>query len=209
MLIPKDKPVRGYKVFDLTNKGELLCRNYKFSEDKVNSVAGTIKVCSNGLHYCKKASDCLTYYPYNGKQSIVCEVEGYGNSSSESDKIAVQYLKIVRRLNWNEFFILAEIYPGTTQTIFVEGYVESDSWNNYKKSLKITKIYSHNNFILQYLNRNDHISFIKGIQFAGSLPKTGNFILAKVEFNFKKLVNGYQEFVKNVIVTEIINEKKY
>jgi len=109
------KPVKGYKVFKLTN-GKLDCRGFKFgTKDKVvgsvheNRPFGGYRIpelCSTGFHFCKKLKNCFRYYsmvPVTLKGFVVCEVEGHKHiTTNEGDKVAAGVLKITKILSVEE-----------------------------------------------------------------------------------------------------------
>ena len=52
------KGIKGYKVFN----SDFSCRNFQFEVGKSYKIEGDLKICSNGFHFCEKASDCFNYY---------------------------------------------------------------------------------------------------------------------------------------------------
>ena len=114
MRILMNNAIKGYKIFKLTSFGNLQCRDFIFSEDKVNVVRGSIVACETGFHFCEKIEDCFMYYPFLKKKDAcgiiteyaVCEVQGYGLYDKHDDKYAVSNLVINRRLSLKEVYSL-------------------------------------------------------------------------------------------------------
>ena len=89
--------VRGYKVFnsDWTCRGKQYTCPGKFEEDV------KLLICSRGIHFCKKAVDCFTYYDFN-PDFHVAEVVAYGRVVERDDKCVTDKLEIVREISWHE-----------------------------------------------------------------------------------------------------------
>ena len=100
-----DKFVRGYKVFneDWTcspggNTKKYTCPG-KFEED-ITPVR-----CGQGMHFCRKASDCFNYYSFNPKNKVA-EVIAYGDVVEAGDKCCTNKLEIVREIPWQELLTI-------------------------------------------------------------------------------------------------------
>jgi hypothetical protein len=89
--------VKGYKVFnpDWTCKGKQYTCPGTFEED-VNP-----SVCNVGMHFCKNAADCFSYYDFD-PNNHVAEVIAYGTVAEGEDKCAMNKLEIVREIPWAE-----------------------------------------------------------------------------------------------------------
>lgn len=55
---PQYKPIEGYKGFD----SALCCLNKQYMIGTVARCVGPLKLCENGLHFCTRPLDVLTYY---------------------------------------------------------------------------------------------------------------------------------------------------
>lgn len=55
---PQYKPIEGYKGFD----SALRCLNKQYEIGTVARCVGPLKLCENGLHFCTRPLDVLTYY---------------------------------------------------------------------------------------------------------------------------------------------------
>ena len=93
--------IKGFKVFNSNwtctpkgNKKQYTCPG-KFEEDI------TPEICSQGMHFCKKAVDCFNYYNFN-PENKVAEVVAYGDVVEVADKCCTNKLEIVREIPWNE-----------------------------------------------------------------------------------------------------------
>lgn len=101
--------MKGYKIFQKAPNNKLRCRNFLFSENKINIISNDIKLCENGFHFCVDLNDCFRYYEIGMMQElVVCEIEANGDidGNAESDKKACSHLEILSRLNINQIFDL-------------------------------------------------------------------------------------------------------
>ena len=115
--------VHGYKVFNYDwtcspngNSKQYTCPG-KFEEDV------DVSVCHQGMHFCRKASDCFGYYSFN-PQNKVAEVIAYGKISENGDKCCTDKLQIVREVPWSELLEIVNTGSGCT------GYCNSGNRNS-------------------------------------------------------------------------------
>ena len=115
--------VHGYKVFNYDwtcspngNSKQYTCPG-KFEEDV------DVSVCHQGMHFCRKASDCFGYYSFN-PQNKVAEVIAYGKISENGDKCCTDKLQIVREVPWSELLEIVNTGSGCT------GYRNSGNCNS-------------------------------------------------------------------------------
>ena len=116
--------VKGYKVFnsDWTCRGKHYTCPGKFEEDV------KLLICSRGMHFCKKAVDCFTYYDFN-PDFHVAEVVAYGRVVERNDKCVTDKLEIVREISWHEVLDLTN--TGNNCTGFKNsGDKNSGYWNS-------------------------------------------------------------------------------
>ena len=116
--------VKGYKVFnsDWTCRGKQYTCPGKFEEDV------KLLICSRGMHFCKKAVDCFTYYDFN-PDFHVAEVVAYGRVVERNDKCVTDKLEIVREISWHEVLDLTN--TGNNCTGFKNsGDKNSGYWNS-------------------------------------------------------------------------------
>ena len=105
----KTEVVKGYKVFnsDWTCKNKQYGCPGRFEEDVTPSV------CNEGMHFCKRASDCFNYYSFDPNNKVA-EVIAYGEVSEEGDKCATNKLEVVREIPWSELLGLVNTGKGCT-----------------------------------------------------------------------------------------------
>ena len=89
--------VKGYKVFN----PNWTCMDKKYAcpgtfEEDVNP-----SVCNVGMHFCKNAADCFSYYDFDPKNHVA-EVIVHGTVAEGDDKCATNKLEIVREIPWAE-----------------------------------------------------------------------------------------------------------
>ena len=121
--------VRGYKVFkpDWTCRGKQYTCPGKFEEN------GALLICKHGMHFCKRAADCFTYYDFN-PDFHVAEVVAYGRVVEQDDKCVTDKLEIVREVSWHEVLDLTNI--GHNCTGFKNsGNGNSGNWNSGNRNI--------------------------------------------------------------------------
>ncbi len=116
--------VKGFKVFnpDWTCKNKQYGCPGRFEEDVTPSV------CNEGMHFCKRASDCFNYYSFDPNNKVA-EVIAYGEVSEEGDKCATNKLEVVREIPWSELLGLVNTGKGCTGRCN-SGNRNSGDWNS-------------------------------------------------------------------------------
>ena len=116
--------VKGFKVFnpDWTCKNKQYGCPGRFEEDVTPSV------CNEGMHFCKRASDCFNYYSFDPNNKVA-EVIAYGEVSEEGDKCATNKLEVVREIPWSELLGLVNTGKGCTGRCN-SGNRNSGNWNS-------------------------------------------------------------------------------
>ena len=116
--------ITGYKIFnpDWTCRGKVYTCPGIFEED-VEPVA-----CKSGMHFCKKAIDCFSYYSFDPRNHIA-EVIAYGTVVEYNDKCCTNKLEIVREISWSELLELINVGEGNTG-IGNSGYYNSGYYNS-------------------------------------------------------------------------------
>ena len=101
--------VKGFKVFnpDWTCKDKQYGCPGRFEEDITPSI------CNKGMHFCKRASDCFSYYSFDPNNKVA-EVIAYGEVSEEGNKCATNKLEVVREIPWSELLDLVNTGKGCT-----------------------------------------------------------------------------------------------
>lgn len=87
---------KGYKGM----KQDMTCRGFKYEIGKTYRVNGDIKLCKNGLHFCKNLKDVFLFYGKSGGNRFF-EVEGNVIESDEVKSVADE-LFIIRELTEEE-----------------------------------------------------------------------------------------------------------
>jgi len=92
-----NKIVKGYKAF---NKG-LTCLDFQFELGKDFIKEGKLELCKNGFHFCKNLSDVYSYYAFDTENTVVCEIEAFGDviDEEDGDKSVTNGIRLLRILN--------------------------------------------------------------------------------------------------------------
>ena len=99
--------VKGFKVFN----PDWTCRNKQYGCPGRFEEDVTPSVCNEGMHFCKRASDCFNYYSFDPNNKVA-EVIAYGEVSEEDDKCATNKLEVVREIPWSELLDLVNTGKG-------------------------------------------------------------------------------------------------
>ena len=115
---------KGYKGFDVNEKGELYCRDMVFRVGEIAGVNGGIEICKNGIHFCWNINDVNEYCTL--RDHVICEVEPLGDvvASDDGKKCCTNLIKIVKMLTAEEVLRLSN--SGRENT----GYINSGDWNS-------------------------------------------------------------------------------
>ena len=88
----------AYKVAN----SESMCRDLKIVVGNEYSVEGDLVLCKNGLHFCRKLSNCFSYYNFNNENKVF-EIEVLGDIIGDpEEKECSNKIKIIRELTWEE-----------------------------------------------------------------------------------------------------------
>ena len=110
--------VKGYKVFN----PDWTCQGFKYKVGKTYELTGELRIRKNGFHFCKKASDCFNYYPFDSKNKVA-EVIAHGNIMEDGNKCCTNKIEIVREIPWQE--LLTIVNEGLNNT----GLRNTGNWN--------------------------------------------------------------------------------
>ena len=77
------------------------CESLTYEVGKTYTFNGTVNMCNQGFHFCPKAKDVLTYYPYN-KDFVLFEVEAEP-LEIKGNKAVTDKIKILRRVPKKEY----------------------------------------------------------------------------------------------------------
>ena len=101
--------MRGYKVFN----PDFTCRGFQFEVGKTYKHEGDIGLCKAGFHFCRKASDCFSFYDFDPNNKVA-EVEAVGLVESDEVKSVTNEIKIVREIPWTEVLEIVNEGKGCT-----------------------------------------------------------------------------------------------
>ncbi|MFR7722171.1 MAG: hypothetical protein ACLU2K_01695, partial [Clostridia bacterium] len=93
--------IKGYKVFN----PDWTCRGFQYKVGETFVHNGNIEMCGSGFHFCRKASDCFSYYDFNSNNKVA-EVEAIGLVETRGDKSVTDKIKIVREIKWMELLTI-------------------------------------------------------------------------------------------------------
>ena len=110
--------VKGYKVFN----PDWTCRGFQYEVGKTFEEDVAPSTCDRGFHFCEKASDCFSYYPFN-PENKVAEVIALGDVDSDGTKSCTNKIQIVREIPWDE--VLRIVNTGKDCT----GLCNTGNWN--------------------------------------------------------------------------------
>ena len=121
--------VKGYKVFN----PDWTCRDKQYTCPGIFEDPGDIRVCSKGMHFCKKAADCFNYYDFD-PNNHVAEVIAHGKVLEGDDKCCTDKLEIVREIPWAELLEIVNTGYGNSgygnSGYGNSGNRNSGSWNS-------------------------------------------------------------------------------
>ena len=105
--------MKGYKVFN----PDWTCREKQYSCPGIFKQKGELRLCENGIHFCKKLSDCFSYYDFDSNNKVA-EIEAIGEIIEDEiqRKYCTSKIKILRELSWNE--VLDLVNTGNDNTGF-------------------------------------------------------------------------------------------
>ena len=89
--------VKGYKVFN----PDWTCRGFQYEVGKIFEENIEPSCCDRGFHFCEKASDCFSYYPFNSENKVA-EIIALGDVDSDGTKSCTNKIQIVREIPWDE-----------------------------------------------------------------------------------------------------------
>jgi YD repeat-containing protein len=146
------------------------CRDMEYEVGKTYTHDGELKICEQGFHFCKKAIDTLTYYPYD-KNFELMEIDVLGDIIDQKDKSVTNKFTVIRVIPKSEYpeligitfdendNIIKYVYPDGETSLF-----EYDKNNNVIKRVdgdgKISLFeYDRNNNQIKTVYPNGNIWF--------------------------------------------------
>ena len=97
----KENNVKGYKVFN----PDWTCKGFQYEVGKIFEENVEPSCCDRGFHFCEKASDCFSYYPFNS-ENRVAEVIALGEVDTDGKKSCTNKIQIVREIPWQELLTI-------------------------------------------------------------------------------------------------------
>ena len=103
--------MKGYKVFN----PDWTCMGKQYSCPGIFKQTGELKLCKNGIHFCKDLSDCFNYYDFSSDNKVA-EIEAIGEILVDESrrKCCTSKIKIIRELSWYEVLDLVNTGKGNT-----------------------------------------------------------------------------------------------
>ena len=97
--------IRGYKAYD--NMDDRFNNSYEVGKEYYTD--GPVKFKERGFHFCKNLEDVFRYYDGFDENTVICEVEGFGEIDTYDDEYYGYYdmyaasgLKIIKILSREE-----------------------------------------------------------------------------------------------------------
>ena len=116
--------VKGYKVFN----PDWTCRGKQYSCPGTFEEFVSPSVCNVGMHFCKNAADCFSYYDFD-PNNHVAEVIANGTVAEDDNKCATDKLEIVREIPWAEVLEIVNTGKACTGRCN-SGDCNSGNWNS-------------------------------------------------------------------------------
>ncbi len=108
MEISRENAIQSFKVFNPDWK----CCDFQFEIGKTYQHNGDVVACVSGFHACKKVADCFSYYDFNPNNKIAAVLQWGKIDDSEGDKVASEYIEIIKEITWAEMLELANTGKG-------------------------------------------------------------------------------------------------
>jgi len=99
--VPEEKAITAYKGMRVTQDGSMYCApagERYFYEIGHSYHEPRVHMCVSGFHCCLLMADVLAYYPCTDLRAYV-EVKIWGALNVGTNKIAAEYIHIVKRVN--------------------------------------------------------------------------------------------------------------
>lgn len=99
--------VEGYKAFN----SDWTCRSKQYSCPGVFEQDGELKLCKNGIHFCKSIERCFYYYPIEGDIGHIAKVMAIGDVIEDeySEKCCTNKLVIIEEIPFETIECLKNI----------------------------------------------------------------------------------------------------
>lgn len=113
--------IKGYKGFDK----DLKCRGFQYEIGKTYEIPEeSLRICSNGFHYCDNFKDVTCFYSFNDRSNRYCEIEILGKIITEGNKSVSNIIKIVKEIK-DEELILLKVSSSSVYKTFLQLYEQN------------------------------------------------------------------------------------
>jgi hypothetical protein len=100
--VQKEKII-AYKVTD----PDFTCRGTKYEVGSTVSVEGELKLCKNGIHFCRYINKCFSYYSFDSNNKVL-EIEILGDYIGDiEEKECASSIRVLREIKWDEVLKLS------------------------------------------------------------------------------------------------------
>ena len=119
----KENNVKGYKVFN----PDWTCKGFQYEVGKIFEENVEPSCCDRGFHFCEKASDCFSYYPFNSENKVA-EIIALGDVDSDGTRSCTNKIQIVREIPWQELLTIVNTGKDCTGLLNT-GNCNTGDWN--------------------------------------------------------------------------------
>ena len=99
----KKEAIIAYKV----TGPDFTCLGTKYEVGSTVSVEGELKLCANGIHFCRYINKCFSYYSFDSNNKVL-EIEILGDYIGDiEDKECTSSIIVLREIKWDEVLKLS------------------------------------------------------------------------------------------------------
>ena len=112
--------VKGYKGM----RSDMTCRGMQYEIGKTYHAEGTVELCRNGFHFCKKLTDVFDFYGReNGNRFFEVEAEEVDNDGAKSVASSIRIIRELSVIQVNRAFEpLGDGYYGDGHGYYGDGH---------------------------------------------------------------------------------------
>lgn len=100
----------GYKAFN----NDWTCRGFQYKIGETYRMNEIPKCCMEGFHFCKKISDCFSYYRFSPDNKYALVESRGAVVTNDERKYATNALKIIKEISWAEVLDMVNTGKGNT-----------------------------------------------------------------------------------------------
>ena len=100
----------GYKAFN----NDWTCRGFQYEIGKTYRMDDIPKCCMTGFHFCKKISDCFSYYKFSPNTKCALVESRGAIVTNDGTKFATNVLRIIKEIPWADVLNLVNTGEGNT-----------------------------------------------------------------------------------------------